>query len=93
MNPPYGREIGLWMQRAYEESLQGAQVVCLVPARVDTAWWQDYARQGYIHYLRGRLKFGDATSAAPFPSPIVISGKFFSADVTLLATRCDRPRQ
>jgi phage N-6-adenine-methyltransferase len=80
MNPPYGREIGQWMQKAYEESLNGALVVCLVPARVDTAWWQDYARRGYIHYLRGRLKFGDATNVAPFPSAIVIFGRLFNAD-------------
>ena len=38
MNPPYGREIGRWMKKAYEESLKGATVVCLVPARTDTAW-------------------------------------------------------
>jgi len=38
MNPPYGREIGAWMQKAYESSLAGATVVCLVPARTDTRW-------------------------------------------------------
>ena len=32
MNPPYGREIGAWMRKAYETSLQGSTVVCLVPA-------------------------------------------------------------
>jgi len=39
MNPPYGREIGKWMKKAYESALAGATVVCLVPARTDTAWW------------------------------------------------------
>ena len=43
MNPPYGRSIGLWMKKAYESSLHGATVVCLVPARTDTKWWHDYA--------------------------------------------------
>lgn len=38
MNPPYGREIIKWMQKAYEASLNGAIVVCLVPARTDTRW-------------------------------------------------------
>jgi phage N-6-adenine-methyltransferase len=83
MNPPYGRTIGLWMEKAYRASLDGALVVCLVPARVDTAWWQDYARRGHVHFLRGRLKFGAATNSAPFPSAIVIFGKCFSPDLPL----------
>ena len=37
-NPPYGRTIGAWMRKAYESALQGATVVCLVPARTDTKW-------------------------------------------------------
>jgi phage N-6-adenine-methyltransferase len=72
MNPPYGREIGLWMRKAYESSLLGAKVVCLVPARTDTAWWHDYAMKGEIEFLRGRLKFGDAKNSAPFPSAVVV---------------------
>src|SRR5690242_9535706 len=46
MNPPYGRTIGQWMQKAYESSLQGATVVCLVPARTDTEWWHNFAMKG-----------------------------------------------
>ena len=72
MNPPYGREIGLWMRKAYESSLSGATVVCLVPARTDTAWWHDYAMKGEIEFIRGRLKFGNATNSAPFPSAVVV---------------------
>ena len=69
MNPPYGREIGKWMKKAYESS---ATVVCLVPARTDTAWWHDYAMKGDIRFIRGRLKFGNSKNNAPFPSAIVI---------------------
>ena len=50
MNPPYGRDIKKWMKKAYEASLHGAKVVCLVPARTDTAWWHDYAMQGNIQF-------------------------------------------
>ena len=74
MNPPYGRAIGNWMKKAYESSLQGATVVCLVPARTDTAWWHDYAMKGEIEFLRGRLKFGGSKNSAPFPSAIVVFG-------------------
>ena len=60
------------MKKAYESSLNGAKVVCLVPARTDTKWWHDYAMRGNIEFLKGRLKFGNAKSCAPFPSAIVI---------------------
>lgn len=78
MNPPYGRQIGRWVRKAFEESRDGAFVVCLLPARTDTRWWQDYVRRGHVHFLRGRLRFGDAKNAAPFPSAIVTFGRFFS---------------
>ena len=71
-NPPYGTEIGAWMERAYYAGLAGATVVCLVPARTDTAWWHDYAMKGDVRFIRGRLKFGTATNSAPFPSAVVV---------------------
>mgnify|MGYP000223837709 CR=1 FL=1 len=72
MNPPYGREIGKWMKKAYESSLTGASVVCLVPSRTDTRWWHDYAMRGDIEFIKGRLKFGDSKNSAPFPSAVVV---------------------
>ena len=71
MNPPYGRKIGEWIKKAYESSLKGATVVCLIPARTDTAWWHDYVMQGEITFVRGRLRFGGSKNSAPFPSAIV----------------------
>lgn len=72
MNPPYGRQIGLWVRKAYEESTLGATVVCLVPARTDTKWWHEYAALGEVRFLRGRVKFGGSKHGAPFPSAVVI---------------------
>ena len=72
MNPPYGREIGAWMAKAWRSAQAGALVVCLVPARTDTAWWHDYAVKGQIEFLRGRLKFGGHKNSAPFPSAIIV---------------------
>jgi site-specific DNA-methyltransferase (adenine-specific) len=74
MNPPYGREIGLWVRKAYETSLDGGLVVCLVPSRTDTRWWHDYIIGGNaeIRFLKGRLKFGNSKNSAPFPSAVVI---------------------
>ncbi len=72
MNPPYGRQIGLWMKKAHDESLRGAKVVCLVPARTDTKWWHDYATKGEIYFIKGRLKFGGSDNSAPFPSAVIV---------------------
>ena len=75
MNPPYGREIGKWVAKAYEEAAKGSTVVCLLPARTDTAWWHDYCMKGEIRFLRGRVHFlvnGVRSNAAPFPSAVVI---------------------
>lgn len=74
MNPPYGREIKHWIKKAYEESLKGATVVCLIPARTDTTYWHDFIfdKADDIRFLKGRLKFGNGKNSAPFPSAIVI---------------------
>ena len=74
MNPPYGREISKWMEKAYKSSLEGATVVCLVPSRTDTKWWHEYAMKGQIRFIKGRLKFGNSKNSAPFPSALVIFG-------------------
>lgn len=77
MNPPYGREIKLWVKKAYESGLNpGTVVVCLLPARTDTSWWHvyviPYAKE--IEFIRGRLKFS-GKGPAPFPSAMVIFGE------------------
>jgi len=74
MNPPYGRAIGEWIKKAYEESTKpNTTVVCLLPARTDTKWWHDYCmRADEVHFVKGRLKFGGCENAAPFPSAVVV---------------------
>ena len=73
MNPPYGRQIVKWVKKAYEAARDnGAVVVCLLPARTDTAWWHDYCERGAVTFIRGRVKFSGAKWNAPFPSAIVV---------------------
>lgn len=73
MNPPYGRVLGQWVKKAFEESIKGATVVCLLPARTDTKWFHDYIyNRSEIRFIKGRLKFGDSKNSAPFPSMVVI---------------------
>ena len=75
MNPPYGRGIEQWVQKASQERDKGATVVALLPARTDTNWFHNYIheKEGVeVRFLKGRIKFVDAESSAPFPSMIVI---------------------
>lgn len=70
-NPPYGREIGKWVQKA---ATSNAVVVMLLPARTDTKWFHTWCLPfaDEIRFLQGRLKFGESKNAAPFPSMVVV---------------------
>ena len=72
MNPPYGRQIGKWMKKAYIESQNGSTVVCLVPSRTDTRWWHDYVMKGEVRFIKGRITFVGTKGHAPFPCAVVI---------------------
>lgn len=87
MNPPYGREIGLWVEKAHKSATEhGATVVCLLPARTDTKWWQNFCLDAQeVHFIKGRLKFGDAKNSAPFPSALVV----FRPSLSFLGWRDD----
>jgi site-specific DNA-methyltransferase (adenine-specific) len=72
LNPPYSK-IAAFMKKAYEESLKGATVVCLIPARTDTKYWHEYVMKAQeIRFVKGRLKFSNQKNSAPFPSVVVI---------------------
>jgi hypothetical protein len=73
VNPPYGRQIGRWLQKGYKSFLNGKTVVFLVPSRTDTKWWHDYCmKASEIRFIKGRLKFDNQSNNAPFPSALVI---------------------
>jgi DNA N-6-adenine-methyltransferase (Dam) len=83
LNPPYGRAIGTWLQRAADQAVATRQtVVVLHPARTDTAWWHDivlrYAFE--VRLLRGRLSFldddGQTVHPALFPSAVSVFTPF-----------------
>lgn len=85
MNPPYGRQIKLWVAKAYNESRNGATVVCLIPARTDTSYFHAYCmKAAELRFIKGRLNFacerqdqrkesGESKAHnAPFPSVVVV---------------------
>jgi len=74
INPPYGRGISVWIDRAYAESCAGKTCVMLLPARTDTKWFHMtiLSHANEIRFIKGRLKFGESKNSAPFPSCIAI---------------------
>lgn len=73
MNPPYGNEITKWVRKAHEETKHGVTTVALLPARTDTSWFHTYIKDRHeVRFLKGRIKFKEAKSSAPFPSMIVV---------------------
>lgn len=77
-NPPYGREIGKWIKKAYNEALKiKYPIVLLIPARTDTKYFHNYIYgKAEIRFLKGCVHFtdenGNAAAAAPFPSMVVV---------------------
>ena len=59
MNPPWGRGVGKFIQRAYQQSRKHRMVVvCLLPANTDTKWWRDWVwRASEVRFITGRLHF------------------------------------
>ena len=87
MNPPYGRAIGKWVEKAFNEAQAGATVVCLLPARTCTRWWHDYVMKAdEVRLVKGRLQFGDSGDNAPFPNAVVVfrPGDFTPRFTTML---------
>ncbi len=79
MNPPYGKVIRNWLEKANYAAINGSTVVCLVPANIETRWWWQNCIQGEVRFFPGRLKFVShnfkSTGTAPFSSAIVVLGK------------------
>lgn len=72
-NPPYGRTIGLWLKKGYDEWQKGKLIVFLIPSRTDTIWWHSFVMKATeIRFIEGRLKFSEYHNSAPFPSAVAI---------------------
>jgi len=72
VNPPYSNIISFVSKAIHEYSL-GKRSVFLVPARTDTAWFHTFLPFcSEVRFIKGRLKFGDSKSCAPFPSIIMV---------------------
>jgi len=74
MNPPFGRQLKKWIQKAYEESTKGVIGVSILPVRSNTNWWHELIIDvgAEVRFLKGRIKFNDCIKGAWLPFAIVI---------------------
>jgi phage N-6-adenine-methyltransferase len=74
LNPPYSK-VGNFVAKAIGQD-QKAEIVCLLVAgRIDTRWFHSLPNGTPVFIFKGRLKFGQAKSSAPFPSILILLGK------------------
>jgi len=104
MNPPYGGNTSEWIKKALDESRRGSFVVCLIVSASDRSYWHDFIFPfaSEIRFIRGRLKFGDAKSTAPFASAIVIFNstnegkckvKYYAESINRIWSKADKLKQ
>lgn len=83
MNPPFGREIGPFLRKTFEQAKLGACVVAIIPSRTGTKWWHEYVEPvrkgsfpGDFDFWKGRMTFtdrdGEALDPAPFDMAVVV---------------------
>ena len=94
VNPPYGRILNEWVKKALHEfdSGRSKRIVMLLPSRTCTRWFHLlYERSDVdIRFIKGRLKYGDGSSPAPFPSILVVIGCDQNTLSTALEIMTDR---
>jgi site-specific DNA-methyltransferase (adenine-specific) len=96
LNPPYGRAVAAFVEKAREESTKGATVVCLVNAKTDTRWWHDSVMQAdEVRLIQGRVSFidpdtGEPRHPSPYPSAVVIFRPHWSGPPRFVSWRCPR---
>lgn len=80
VNPPYTRgQINKWVKKCHEEYQRGCNIILLIPAYTDTAYFHNYIYQipgVSIRFLRGRIKFKGYDKRSSFPSMLVIFDPF-----------------
>ena len=73
------QKLSMWVEKAWQtHCIALNQVIQLIPAAVDTAWWQQIIlpRAAGVCFIRGRVKFGGgAKGPATMPCALVYFGE------------------
>jgi site-specific DNA-methyltransferase (adenine-specific) len=80
-NPPYGRDLTRWLEKAANEAqTAGALVVMVLPSRTGNSWFHRWVLpHAEIRFIRGRQNFtigGSGRCNAPFDSMVVVFRPF-----------------
>lgn len=72
LNPPYGRGIGSWFQKAAKESALGAKIAVLAFSSTETEWFQSaWNNASEIWFFTKRIKFvnPESSESKSLPAP------------------------
>ena len=76
MNPPYSRQIKLFVKWIFENYKNNKVIVLVIPARTDTEYFHKYIYGiAELRFVRGRVKFeldGKRYGSSTFPTMICI---------------------
>ena len=74
INPPYSK-IDKWVDFIYINLINGCTIYLLIPSRTDTKYFHKLmgfdSVKSDLYFIKGRLKFGNSTNSAPFPSVLI----------------------
>lgn len=85
-NPPYSN-ISPWLRKAISERQQSRAefVVALVKGDTSTDWFHKYGTEADLFvFVNYRMKFGDSSNSAPFPSLVLVYGELPDAAISSL---------
>lgn len=75
VNPPYGRQLPLWVDHCAYYGKRATEIVLLTPARTDTRWFRViWSEARALCFWNGRMRFVGAPAPAPFPSLLTYWG-------------------
>jgi len=59
MNPPYGRNMDVWIEHAYNQHIENNVTgMALVFAKTETIWWHSFVEgKSEVHFIKGRVKY------------------------------------
>jgi len=76
INPPYGKAVRGWLEKALYEIKKGNTdiAVFLLPSYTDVKWFHEVVlpEATEIRFIKGRLKFGEHNNSAPFANVVVV---------------------
>lgn len=88
MNPPYGKGIVAWLEKAHKTAGSGVRVVALVPGSTNPPWWHDWVMKSKeIRFIRKKVSFDGPIDGVPFwGSCIVVFGPGISFDPPVISS-------